>query len=177
MKSIQSRHRRADDKNEPDPRLRKKRVDDQRQRTQGQERFRDHEKDGLAGLITVQGVKYTTARALAERAVLLACSKLGRPETGPAPPAEPLAWARSLEGSLTEQARVAVREEMGRTLADVVLRRLDLGPAGPPGEAEVIEVTAAMAEERGWDESRRTVERAALARFYEDAYNGSQAMP
>ena len=140
-------------------------------------RFLDHEKGGCAGLITVQGVKYTTARAVAERAVLVVCRKLGRPEAEVAPPAEPLRWARSLEGSLTEQARVAVREEMARTLADVVLRRLDLGPAGPPAEAEVAEVAAAMAGELGWDEGRRTAERAALARFYEDAYNGSEAIP
>ena len=139
-------------------------------------RFLDHEKEGLAGLITVQGVKYTTARAMAERAVLLVCRKLGRPgaELAPAPPA--LRWARSLEGSLPEQAQIAVREEMARTLADAVLRRLDLGGQGPPGEAEVSRVAAAMADELGWDEGRRAAERSALARFYEDAYNGNEAI-
>ena len=139
-------------------------------------RFLDHEAtDGVAGLITVQGVKYTTARAVSERAVLLACRKLGRP--GKAPPMEGLAWARSLEGSLAEQARLAVREEMALTLADVVLRRLELGAAGLPDETALAEVTRATALALGWDEARRAAERASLARFYEDAYNGSQATP
>jgi len=140
--------------------------------------LRDHETaDGLAGLITLLGVKYTTARAVAERAVLLACRKLGRPGAEISPPGEPLPWARLLEGPFAEQARVAVREEMAGTLADAVLRRLDLGTAGPAGDAEVAAVAAVMAQELGWDEGRVAAERAALARFYEDAYNGREAIP
>jgi glycerol-3-phosphate dehydrogenase len=39
----------------------------------------DHERsDGLGGLVTLIGVRYTTARAEAERAVRLVCRKLGR---------------------------------------------------------------------------------------------------
>ena len=39
----------------------------------------DHEaEDGLPGLVSLQGVKYTTARAVAERAVDLALRRLGR---------------------------------------------------------------------------------------------------
>jgi glycerol-3-phosphate dehydrogenase len=37
----------------------------------------DHEQDGIGGLITVTGVKYTTARVIAEQAVDLAVKKLG----------------------------------------------------------------------------------------------------
>ncbi|MBA3640583.1 MAG: FAD-dependent oxidoreductase, partial [Acidobacteria bacterium] len=40
--------------------------------------IRDHAKDGAPGAITVVGVKYTTARAVAERAVSAASSVLGR---------------------------------------------------------------------------------------------------
>jgi glycerol-3-phosphate dehydrogenase len=139
---------------------------------------RDHEAaDGLAGLVTVQGVKYTTARAVAERAVLLACRKLGRPGAEIGPAVELLPGARLLEGPLAEQARVAVREEMAGTLQDAVLRRLDLGTAGPAEDAEVAQVAAVMAQELGWDEGRLASERAALARFYEAAYNGSEATP
>jgi glycerol-3-phosphate dehydrogenase len=48
----------------------------------------DHERtDGLAGLVTLIGVRYTTARAEADRAVRLVCGKLGRP----APPSR-TAW-------------------------------------------------------------------------------------
>ena len=71
----------------------------------------------------------------------------------------------------------AVRDEMARSLADVVLRRLDLGSAGPPAERELSEIAAGVAEELGWSLSRLGIERAALARFYEDAYNGGQAIP
>jgi glycerol-3-phosphate dehydrogenase len=39
---------------------------------------REHRADGIDGAITVMGVKYTTARALAERAVTLAMAQLGK---------------------------------------------------------------------------------------------------
>jgi glycerol-3-phosphate dehydrogenase len=38
----------------------------------------DHQREGVPGAVTVVGVKYTTARATAERAVKLAVAKLGR---------------------------------------------------------------------------------------------------
>jgi glycerol-3-phosphate dehydrogenase len=38
----------------------------------------DHERDGATGAMTVVGVKYTTARATAERAVSIATTKLGK---------------------------------------------------------------------------------------------------
>ena len=49
---------------------------------------RDHRDDGVPGLLTVLGVRYTTARATARQAADLACSILGREATGP--PAPPL---------------------------------------------------------------------------------------
>jgi glycerol-3-phosphate dehydrogenase len=39
---------------------------------------RDHERDGVAGAVSVVGVKYTTARHVAERAVDLVCRKVDR---------------------------------------------------------------------------------------------------
>jgi len=45
-----------------------------------QSHLHDHEReDGLSGLITVVGVKYTTARQTAEQTVTLALQKLGKP--------------------------------------------------------------------------------------------------
>ncbi len=38
----------------------------------------DHARDGVAGALSVVGVKYTTARGVAEQVVDLACAKLGR---------------------------------------------------------------------------------------------------
>jgi glycerol-3-phosphate dehydrogenase len=141
----------------------------------------DHAAEGgPLGLLSVEGVKYTTARAVTERLVDLVASRLGRPEArrspdrrSPAP--DPLEWARPLEGSLAERTRLAVRDEMARSLCDAVLRRLDLGTGGPPAGPEAEEVAGAMARELGWDEGRRQAERRALAGFYEAAYNGKRA--
>ena len=52
------------------------RADDVKLLREGQ--VYDHEEDGVTGLITVVGVKYTTAREVAERAVNLTAKKLGR---------------------------------------------------------------------------------------------------
>ena len=53
-----------------------------------------------------------------------------------------LAKARRLAGPLDDRARVAVREEMALSLGDAVLRRLDLGTAGPPAAADLAVVGA-----------------------------------
>jgi glycerol-3-phosphate dehydrogenase len=47
----------------------------------GHEQIRDHATEGREGLITIAGTKYTTARAVAQRVVDLALSKLKRPAT------------------------------------------------------------------------------------------------
>lgn len=46
---------------------------------EGHEQVRDHASEGIDGLLTVAGAKYTTARAVASRIVDAAVSKLGRP--------------------------------------------------------------------------------------------------
>jgi glycerol-3-phosphate dehydrogenase len=53
--------------------------------------LREHRHDGVDGAITLMGVKYTTARALAEQAVTLATAQLGRH-------APPLTATRPLPG-------------------------------------------------------------------------------
>jgi glycerol-3-phosphate dehydrogenase len=130
-------------------------------------RLHDHEaEDALPGLVSLQGVKYTTARAIAERAVDLVARRLGRASPPCRTSVTPLAKARRLEGPLEAAAHQAVRDEMALTLADAVLRRLDLGTAGPPPPQELDTVARVMAAELGWDVAREGSERAALARFY-----------
>ena len=132
-------------------------------------RLHDHEaEDGLPGLVSLQGVKYTTARAVAERAVDLVARRLGRDLPLCRTAVTPLAEARLLGPPLAEATRRAARDEMAVTLADAVLRRLDLGTAGPPPSQELDTVTRVMAGELGWDDERERCERAALARFYTD---------
>jgi glycerol-3-phosphate dehydrogenase len=130
-------------------------------------RLHDHEaEDGLPGLVSLQGVKYTTARAVAERAVDLAGRRLGRALPPCRTAFTPLPEARLPGPALEEATRRAVRDEMAVTLADAVLRRLDLGTAGPPAPPALDAVARVMAAELGWDDARAAGERAALARFY-----------
>jgi glycerol-3-phosphate dehydrogenase len=130
-------------------------------------RLHDHEaEDGLAGLFSVQGVKYTTARPVAQKAVDLVARRLLRPVPPGRTAERPLAKAHRLDGLLEEQARTAVRDEMALTLADAVLRRLDLGTAGRPAAADLEIVARVMCAELGWDEARLAREKAELDRTY-----------
>ena len=129
----------------------------------GRSRIIDH---GDAAAITIVGVKYTTARAVAERAVNLILRKLGRdavacrtaetllPESGlnDRDPADPIARA--------------VQHEMAHTLSDVVIRRTGLGAAGYPGDAIVNDAAIRMQQLCGWSDERKREELEALKRFY-----------
>ena len=67
---------------------------------------------------------------------------------------------------LRAEVRHAVREEMAFTLADVVLRRSDLGAAGHPG-ADVLAAAARFAaEDLGWSRERTAEEIVAVERRY-----------
>jgi glycerol-3-phosphate dehydrogenase len=95
----------------------------------------------------------------------LAVRRLGRAFPPCRTALTPLAEARFLEPPLEEAARRAVRDEMAVTLADAVLRRLDLGTAGPPPARQLDAVAGVMAAELGWDDGRVRCERAAVARL------------
>ncbi len=130
-------------------------------------RLHDHEvEDGLPGLVSLQGVKYTTARLVAERAIDLVARRLGRNTPPCRTAATPLQRAWVPAGPLEDRVRVAVREEMALTLADSVLRRLDLGTAGPPAAGDLDAVVGVMGAELGWDAARQQGERGALAGFF-----------
>ncbi len=127
----------------------------------------DHARaDGVAGIVSMVGVKYTTARAVAEQSVDLVVARLGA-RTAPCRTSEtPLAHARPLEGGLAERVRIAVADEMAYTLNDAMLRRLDLGTAGPPEAGEVEVVAGVMAAELGWSAARQAEEMRALLETY-----------
>ena len=103
---------------------------------------------------------------MAERAVDLALERLGRPRAACRTALTPLPNACPLAGGLDERARAAVRDEMALSLADAVLRRLDLGTAGAPAPDELAVVSETMARELGWDAARERAERAAVAAFF-----------
>lgn len=175
----------------------------------------DHaRRDGVTNFISVVGVKYTTARGIAQRAVDLLFHKMGRRPPTCATDTTPIrggeierfsrfmsehirkkphglsgavvrhlvnnygsrldeilayverdgSLGRTLPGSEVTQAEVvhACRHEMAATLADVVVRRTELGTLGPPATKAVDEVLDIMARELGWPASRQEVERKAL---------------
>lgn len=136
----------------------------------GQSRIIDHGKGGqLPELMSIVGVKYTTARIVAERAVDLLLSKLGR---------APVACRTAvtlLPGAGLEQAEPgdpvahAVQEEMAQTLADVVIRRTGLGAAGKPADSVMNDVAVRMQEMLRWSDQRKANELDALTRFYDIA--------
>ncbi len=133
-------------------------------------RLIDHERDDhVPGLISVQGVKYTTARGVAQEAIDLALSRLGRRGGRCRTASVRLAHACPLEGSLEARARIAARDEMALTLADAVLRRLDLGTSGTPEAADVDIAEAVLAAEHGWSPQHRATERIALQATYVNA--------
>ena len=128
--------------------------------------LRDHAADGAPGLVSALGVKFTGGRAVAERAVDAAMAILGRAAVPCRTAETPLPGAAPVTGTLEEATRTAVSDEMAVHLDDAVLRRLDIGSAGPPPAGDVERVTEVMAQALGWDASARAREQARLADFY-----------
>jgi glycerol-3-phosphate dehydrogenase len=145
----------------------------------------DHAADGLDGLITLIGVRYTTARSTAAAAAEHAAAKLGKPSRTSVPMLEPIQDslpdgvaritrdAPALSATLSTTCPVtragvvhAVRHEMAIHLADALLRRTDAGTAGHPGTDALRAAADVMAEELGWAPSRIADEIAAVDAVY-----------
>jgi glycerol-3-phosphate dehydrogenase len=173
----------------------------------------DHAKaDQVNGLMTILGVKWTTARDVARRTLAVIQTKLGHPASSSASALRPLPggdspdvtalineaiqsglteatarhlagnygtcyrdivrlgtgnplWLRPLgEGTPVTGAEVifALREEMAQTMTDVVLRRTDLGSAGRPSKAALMNAAVIMARELAWTAPRLDKELAIL---------------
>ncbi len=168
----------------------------------------DHAREnGIDGLITAVGVKYTTGRYLAEKTVDLVFQKMKRPSPDCQTRQQPIyggqshsmavntsasaaQWSTELPpyqlerlwrnyGSahtellpyimeekengqpVSEETAVthaeiihAVRAEMAQRLSDVVLRRTEMGSAGPPSQATLNACAHIMAAELGWGKPR-----------------------
>src|SRR5204863_9384459 len=97
-------------------------------------RIIDHGDDGsIPELISIVGVKYTTARVVAERAVDLVMRKLDRKPVQCRTAETVLPGAGLDDRDHDDPVAPAVREEMEQTLSDVVIRRTGLGAVGYPG--------------------------------------------
>jgi glycerol-3-phosphate dehydrogenase len=138
----------------------------------GRSEVLDHAREGARELISIVGVKYTTARAVAERAVDLVLRKLGhgplRCRTAEEPlPGASLADQPAVPPTLSSQVLQAVRSEMAQTLIDVVVRRTGRGAAGYPDADTVLECARTMQRELGWSEETVRREMDELKKFYE----------
>ena len=123
--------------------------------------------DASRKLISVVGVKYTTARSVAERVVDLILKTLGRAPVRCRTAEILLPDASMDDRDPPDPVRHAIRDEMAVTLNDVVIRRTGLGAAGYPGDALANDVAHRMQAELGWSDERKTSELASLKRFYE----------
>jgi glycerol-3-phosphate dehydrogenase len=122
---------------------------------------------GPANLLTVEAVKYTTARAVAQDVVDLVLASMGLQPRACRTAETLLVGAELSPGErppLALRILHAARDEMAVTLDDVVYRRTELGdPPGPDREA--VGLAARIAGDAlGWDEGRRVAEEASVLR-------------
>lgn len=124
-------------------------------------RVRDHAVDGARHLFSVEGVKYTTARRVAEAAVDRIVLDLERTDPGCRTAVTELVGAHDVPADdprLEARIREAVRDEMAMTLGDVVFRRTGLGEPPGPGREAVSAAARIAGAELGWDAGRRAAE-------------------
>ena len=133
----------------------------------GHSRIIDHAQGGgAADLVSIVGVKYTTARLVAERAVDLILYKLRRTPVACRTAETVLPGAGLDDRDPQDPVTHAVREEMAHTLSDVVVRRTGFGAAGYPGDAIACDVAMRMRRLLGWSDERMDTELTALRNFY-----------
>jgi glycerol-3-phosphate dehydrogenase len=128
-------------------------------------RIMDHAStDGIRRLLSVEGVKYTTARRVAERVVDGVFSNLGRIS----PPCRTADLRLDEPGSETylepngAVARAdiihAIREEMALKLSDIVFRRSHLGTLPMVSRITLEQMSQVAGAELGWNASRQEAE-------------------
>ena len=143
-------------------------VNDRRLSLLGHSRIIDHGVEGTTQqLISVVGVKYTTARLVAEQTVDRVQQKLGRPPVKCRTADTVLPGAALEDRDPPDPVMYAIRDEMAYTLVDVVVRRTGLGAAGHPGDEVAGSVADRMQMALGWSEEQKQREIASLRRFYE----------
>jgi glycerol-3-phosphate dehydrogenase len=120
--------------------------------------------DGIRRLLSVEGVKYTTARRVAERVVDGVFNNLGRIS----PPCRTADLRLDEPGSETylepngAVARAdiihAIREEMALKLSDIVFRRSHLGTLPMVSRITLEQMSHVAGAELGWNASRQEAE-------------------
>ena len=114
--------------------------------------------NGVRHLFSVEPVKYTTARSVAQRVVDWVFRDLGRTAPACRTTEVPLALAGT-DGAVTaSDVRRAVHEEMAVKLGDIVYRRSNLGNSGRPDRETVTQIARLAGTELGWDTIRQGAE-------------------
>ncbi len=132
----------------------------------GRSRVIDHERDGVQGLISIVGVKYTTARAVAERTVDLLLESLGKRPVACLTATTVLPGAALTDKDSATPVVTAITDEMALTLTDALVRRAGLGAAGYPGDELATGYAAVMQRALDWSESQTRAEIDALKDFF-----------
>jgi glycerol-3-phosphate dehydrogenase len=123
-------------------------------------------RSGPGNLLTVEAVKYTTARAVAEDVVDAVLASMGLRPRACRTAETPLVGGELAPGEpapLAQRILRAATEEMAETLSDVVFRRTELGDPRPD-EQGVRLAARIVGDARGWDEQRRITEEALVLR-------------
>jgi glycerol-3-phosphate dehydrogenase len=123
----------------------------------------EHEATGLAGLVSVAGTKYTTARSVGMRIVDRLFKYLDRPRVGSRSASIVLPHVALSGDALLQHA---ARHEMVLTLADAVMRRTPLGSTGCPKEETLCHAAAVVGNVLGWSVERRRDEIEAVRQLY-----------
>ena len=136
---------------------------DQTPTLEGHDCVFEHRAQGLAGLVSVAGTKYTTARGVAERIVDRVFVLLQRSAPPSVSASRPLPHV-ALEGDAL--VRHVAEHEMVSTLADAVVRRTRLGALGCPDAATLTHAAAVVGDVLRWSPARQTDEIAAVRALY-----------
>jgi glycerol-3-phosphate dehydrogenase len=99
----------------------------------------DHARDGIEGALSVVGVKFTTARGVAERAISLACSKLGRGSARAQTAVRPLLEAVGRDAAPAPGAFPSAAVERIRQLYGRAAERIFALAAERPSLAETVD--------------------------------------
>ncbi len=129
-------------------------------------RILNHRDAKAPEVFTVIGVKYTTARLVAEQTVDQVMTRLGRRRVACRTADVVLPGASLEDGDPADAVAHAIKDEMAYTLLDVVVRRTGMGSAGHPGEAVAADVADKMQRALGWSDERKALELATLKDFY-----------
>ena len=114
--------------------------------------------DRIRHLFSVEPVKYTTARSVAQQVVDRVFHDLGK-QTPPCRTAEVRLEQAGTDGVPGPEAvRRSVQQEMALTLGDIIFRRTGTGQSGRLDRSTVARVAQLAGAELGWDSMRQATE-------------------